>query len=69
MVPSDRISQNLGSKKSKSKYFGQKILLEEKQNSNTMPANSMPSDDLCLQQKIKQSINGRAIFVIVVVEL
>ncbi len=29
---------------------------------------SISSDDLCLHKKIKENINGRAIFVIVVVE-
>ncbi len=33
-----------------------------------MLVNSIPSTDLCLHQKIKESVNGRAIFVIVVVE-
>ncbi len=29
---------------------------------------SIPSADLCLHQKIEENVNGRAIFVIVVVE-
>ncbi len=33
-----------------------------------MLAISIPSDDLCLHCKIKENINGRAIFVIVGVE-
>ncbi len=33
-----------------------------------MPAISISSDDLCLHKKIKENINGKAIFVIVVLE-
>ncbi len=33
-----------------------------------MPAISIPSDNLYLYKQIKENINGRAIFVIVVVE-
>ncbi len=33
-----------------------------------MFAISIPSDDLCLHKKIEENVNGRAIFVIVVVE-
>ncbi len=69
MVPSDRISQNMGSKKSKSNDFRKKILLEQKKNSTTMLVISILSDNLCLHKEIKENINGRAIFVIVVFEL
>ncbi len=34
-----------------------------------MLGSSIPSADLCLHQKIEGNVNGRAIFVIVVVEL
>ncbi len=33
-----------------------------------MPAISIPSDDYCLYKKITENVDGRAIFVIVVVE-
>ncbi len=33
-----------------------------------MLAVSIPSTDLCLHQKIEENFNGRAIFVVVVVE-
>ncbi len=64
MVPSDRISQNVGSK---SNYFRKKLLKYQKKKSTTMLAISNSSDDLCLHKKIKENINGRANFVIVVV--
>ncbi len=44
------------------------MVLELKQNSTTMLAISISSDDLCLHKKIKEYINSGAIFVIVVVE-
>ncbi len=45
-----------------------KILLDSKQISTTMLVISISSDDFCLHPKIEENINGRAIFVIVVVE-
>ncbi len=33
-----------------------------------MPVISIPSDDLCLHQKIVETLNSRSIFVIVVIE-
>ncbi len=67
MVPSNRISQNVGSKKSKSNYFNN-YATTIKKNSTTMLAISISFDDLCMHKKIKENIYGRAIFVIVVVE-
>ncbi len=64
MVPSDRIAQNVGSKKSISDYLRKKYY----QNTTTMLAISIPSDDYCLHKKVRENINGTAVFVIVVVE-
>ncbi len=44
------------------------MLPEYESISTTMLFISSPSDDLCLHQKIVENSNGRAIFVIVVIE-
>ncbi len=54
MVPSDRISQKKGTKKCKSNYLRKNMLLEWKQNSTTMLAISILSDDLCLHKKLRK---------------
>ncbi len=67
MVPSDRISQNVGSKKSKSNYFREKYY----QNQNKIPPHCLPFQFrpmIYACRKKKENINDRAIFVIVVVE-
>ncbi len=67
MVPSDHISQNMGSNKSKSNYFRKKYYWYKK-NSTTILVISISSADLWLHKKIKEHINVSAIFVNVVVE-
>ncbi len=52
----------------KNLLFEEEILLEVKQNNPTMLFISIPSADLCVHQKIEENVNGRAIFVIVVVK-
>ncbi len=67
MVPSDQISQNVGSEKPKSIYLKKKYYENKKNISTTMLVISISSDYLYLHQKIEENNNGRAIFVIVVV--
>ncbi len=69
MVPSDHISQKVGSEKLKSNDFRKKHYSIKINIETAMLVISISSDYICSHQKIVENINGRTIFVIVVVGL